>query len=430
MAPLKSSWKVLPLALLLGSLLGSVVVTFARDRCGLALPLSALCSLAVLWTTARRVRVTFPSDPRRALVLALGASSVTVFLAVWLHVVHVRQPWVESTFSPRDRREPSAWLLLPATASMLCLPLAIAVVEGVVTSLLRPIRPVVRALVPLLAVAVTALSFAGLARAWTRPAPRSPVAGLPVVATFTAPEAAGVTEHHPVGGLTMTVACVQSYGVRCHVLLRRDEASLPRDWPVDVRRRPFDLREESYARPGASLRVLRDERHDLWVVQSPSNYRHDNIAAFRGPSLARVNLGLRDFPGEFAPFVGWPVAALLGVALAVWFIRRARFVDPLPPGPLADATLRADGTLLLADGSTRPALRSAAMPVGPVVVAASHAPAPYRDNTPVAVVRAGTLARWTDALRDERDVRHALAFSTLVLLGTPMFFAAWLRLLW
>ena len=153
-------------------------------------------------------------------------------------------------------------------------------------------------------------------------------------------------------------------------------------------------------------------------------------AAFRGPSLQRVNLSVRDFPGEFAPPLGWPIAALLGVVIAAWFVRRARCVDAMPPGPLADATLGADGALLLADGSTR-AVGGGAAPVGPVVVAAATgATAPYRDSAPIDIVRVGTLAQWNDALRDERDVRYALGFSTLVLLGTPMAIAAGLRLLW
>ena len=198
-------------------------------------------------------------------------------------------------------------------------------------------------------------------------------------------------------------------------------------WVTSVRL-PF---RDPTVRNGTHLQVLRDQRHDLWIIQTPALHdRPHPIAAFRGPSLQRVNLSVRDFPGEFAPPLGWPIAALLGVVIAAWFVRRARFVDAMPPGPLADATLGADGALLLADGSTR-AVGGGAAPVGPVVVAAATgATAPYRDSAPIDIVRVGTLAQRNDALRDERDVRYALGFSTLVLLGTPMAIAAGLRLLW
>ena len=84
--------------------------------------------------------------------------------------------------------------------------------------------------------------------------------------------------------------------------------------------------------------------------------------------------------------------------------------------------------LHLPDGST---LRAPAGVVGAVVIAAPPAsPAPYRDAAPPAVLRAGTVARWRSDLRDDADVRAALAVSTLVLLGTPLAVAAELRLLW
>ena len=100
-----------------------------------------------------------------------------------------------------------------------------------------------------------------------------------------------------------------------------------------------------------------------------------------------------------------------------------------PTGPLTDAMLSADRTLHRADGPAFAATPDTTTPVGAVVLAVPAA-APYRDRAPLPVLRAGTLAQWNDALRHERDVRHALAFSTLVLLGTPMLMAAWLRLLW
>lgn len=429
---LRSSWKVLPIAVGLSALLGGFVAAFTYGNHGVAFPVSAVCSLAVLWVTAHRVRRAFPVDSRHAFTLAVGASGVTVFIATWVHVIHVRPAWVESTFSWRDRGEPPAWLVAPATVSMIALPLPIAVTESLATSLYRPLRRSVRVLLPVLAVALGVLSVVGVVRSASRSTPRSPVEGLPVVATLHAPRVVGV-ERHMIGPNTLTVACAERYSLQCHVLLQPGiEEALPPGWPTDFRQLPYGAHQESSVSKGATLEVLRDQRHDLWIVlwtvQRPFPNRHP-VAAFRGPTLQRVNLGLRDFPGEFAPPIGWPIAALLGVALAAWFVRRARYVDAMPSGPLADATLGVDGTLLLADGSTHAAVGSA--PAGPVVVAAATAAtAPYRDGAPVDIVRVGTLAQWNDALRDERDVRYALAFSTLVLLGTPMAIAAGLRLLW
>jgi hypothetical protein len=65
-----------------------------------------------------------------------------------------------------------------------------------------------------------------------------------------------------------------------------------------------------------------------------------------------------------------------------------------------------------------------------MVVAAPSPVAPYRDGATAVVLRVGTVAAWRDAIVQERDVRAALACSTLVLLGTPMVIAARVHLLW
>jgi hypothetical protein len=434
--PLDPSWQTLPATAFCAALVGGIVAAFMYGSAGVAVPVSAVCSLAVLWSTTTRVRSALAVDHRRAFALALGASATLFFLCAWIVPIHLRPAWVESTYLPRDHREPPAWPMIPATLSMLGLPLLVALTEFGAARLHRPLRVAVRALVAPLAVAVTALAVVGLSRCATLPAPRSPVGRIPIVATLRAPSAEGVTERHPLGTLTLAVTCVRSYTVRCHVLLLRDpSAALPAGWPAAHLLPHGGTHEESGAAPGAPLQVRHDARRDLWVVEvllppdRPPAFRTHPIAAFRGRDLARIDLDLRAFPGEFSPPLGWPLAALLGVALAAWFTRRARFVDPLPGGALLDARA-VGGTLHLPDGTTLAAPPATPVVTGPVVVAAPPPVGPYRDAAMASVLRAGTVARWRDDVADDRDVRSALAFSTLVLLGAPLLLAALLRLLW
>ncbi len=279
---LPSSWKALTITVGLSTFLGSFVAAFSYENHNVAFPVSALCSIAVLWITARRARETFAVDARGAFTLAVGASAVTVFLVMGVHVFHVRPAWVESTFNWRDHNEPPAWLVLPSLVSMVGLPLAIAFTESLVFELHRPLRRVIGVLLPWLAVAVGVLSVMGVARAKSHAAPRSPIDGLPVVASFQAPSAAGAIERHPLGALTLTVACVQGYDVDCHVLLQSDPTlPLPADWPLNVSRLRYPRRQESSVRSDATLQVLRDQRHDLWIIQTPMLHgRPHPIAAF------------------------------------------------------------------------------------------------------------------------------------------------------
>ncbi|MDO9017594.1 MAG: hypothetical protein Q8S73_45090 [Deltaproteobacteria bacterium] len=429
------SWKELSLVAFGAAVAGSIAAAFLNPWAGVAIPVSALCSFAVLWSTTTRVRSELATDPRRALASALGASAAVLFVGTWIVVFHLSPRWVESTYLSRDHSEPPAALMLPSIVSMLGLPLLIALIEAAAFRLHRPLRVAVRGLVAPLAVAVAALAVAGLARGACRPTPRSPVDLMPIVATLRTPAAAGVTERHPLGPLTLSVTCVQSYSVRCHVMLQRDPvASLPVGWPFGEREIRIGTREESTAAADATLRVRHDTRHDLWIVEAglqadrPLAFHAHPIAAFRGYDLDRVNLDVRDFPGDFSPPPGWSIAALLGVALAGWFVRRARLVAPLPDVPLLDA-LAIDGTLHLPDGTTLAASTATPARFGSMVVAAPPA-GPYRDATPASVLRIGTIAQWREALDHDGDVRSALAFSTLLLLGTPMLLAAYLRLLW
>lgn len=428
---LAPSWRVLLPTTAVAAMVGGIVASAVRDRFGVALPLSAVCSLAVLWTTAWRTQAVLPANPDRAFAVALGASGASVFVTAWLWILHGAPIWVEAL---GDLVECGGPIPLGPVAAVAALPWGIALAETFASELPRLHPYLARVVVAALAIAIAALSVVGLRRSVSHPTPGDHFARLPIVATLRAPSAAGLVETHPVGPMTLTVGCPPSEeSVRCYVFLRRgSQGTLPANWPLR-REMQSDVRNLTSVERGATLQVLRHARRDLWIVQTPELHGSPRaIAAFRGAGLERVDLSLRDFPGDYAPPSGWPIAALLGVALAAWWMRRARLVAPPPAGPLADATLGNDGTLHLSGGTvlTTPPIVAAVFPAGPVVIAAPTTGSAYRDGGTATVVRAGTLAGWEALVRDERDVRHALAFSTLVLLGTPMVFAAFVRLLW
>ncbi|MDB4931146.1 MAG: hypothetical protein JWM10_3630 [Myxococcaceae bacterium] len=417
---LGSSWWVLSAITLAAAVLGVCLADTVAVAVGVALPASALCSLAALWASARRAKAALRLDPGAAFVHALVTSSIAIFVAFGIVLVHAYPTWVHRARYDEDRLVFGEIFVVPLLL-MVVLPLAVGVAEALIARSQHRLRAVVRVSVGPLAALVTALAVVGGVRHLARPEPTRSFDRFPVVATVDHAGSEESTTDHPVGDLTLTVACV-SY--QCPVILRRSSQGAP---PVAWSPRPGQY---PSVRPGDPLRVRRDARHDLWIVQSPRDARYSRpIAAFRGPALARVDLSLTDFSGDFAPPLGWSVAALLGVALAAWFVRRARSVEAPPPG-LADATLGPDGVLHLADGTTLSTTSHESFSPGPVVVDAPPlGGASYRDRATARIVRAGTLARWTASLRDERDVRLALAFSTLVLLGTPMMMAAYLRLL-
>lgn len=420
--------------LVLAAVVGSCVAMPLSDRLGLHIPMSAACSAAALWSTSRRARIFFAINPRRAFALALGASAVASFNAIWCWSWHLDPAWVDSAQVLDGLDEgPPEWSLPALLYSFTALPLLIALTEHLATRFHRPLRVAVRALLLPAAVVLAALALAGFVRRASHAAPASPIDRFPVVATFRAPGPGAPAERHSLGAVTLSIGCRVASPQQCGVLLHRgpSDGQITR-WQRNPFQGPGDMA------PGVPVQVRHDTRRDLWVVealkplQADPRRRHpraEYVAAFRGRDLARVNLDLRDFPGDFAPPLGWPVAALLGLALAAWWIRRARFVAPLPGVPLLDATLGPDGALHLSDDTVLRGPHGAAF--GPVVIAApAPSLAPYRDAAVVPVLRDGTIAQWRAALDHDRDVRAAFALSTLVLFSAPMVVAACLRLLW
>lgn len=429
-----SSWQEMLVTLVLTAVVGTCVVMPLSERLGLDLPMSAACSAAALWSASRRARFFLAINPRRAFALALGASAVASFNAIWCWSWHLDPAWVDSAHVLDGLNEgPPEWSMPALLYSFTALPLLIALTEHLATRLHRPLRVAVRALLLPAAVVLAALALAGFARRASHPAPASPIDRFPVVATFRAPELGAPVERHSLGAVTVSLACRAAPPRRCSVLLHRGPSEgLIASWQRNPFQGPGDMD------PGVPVQVRHDARRDLWVIEAlkplhaDPRRRHprpEYVAAFRGRDLARVNLDLRDFPGDFAPPLGWPVAALFGLALAAWWIRRARFVAPLPGVPLLDATFSPDGALHLPDDTVLRGPHAAAF--GPVVIAApAPSPAPYRDAVVVPVLRDGTIAQWRAAIDHDRDVRAAFALSTLVLFSAPLVVAAYLRLLW
>ncbi len=381
-----SSWVALPIAFGVATLVGVNLNLFVLRSLHLAVPVSALCSLAVLAVTQRRMRTVFPADPARAFVLALGASAIVPTLMFGLWAMHVADVRVQSTRRASDGY--GALIVLVELAVALALPASIAAVEWAAARLRRPRLAAV--LAPL-ALAAAALAVVGLARGASLPPPgSSPLRGFPIVATFRAPSQPDTTERHSLGPRTLAVRCVESMTTECHVLLLRGAPDpLPSGWPRATRQMPADSPTPYFVPLNEVIRVRRSERHDLWAVeQQEASGRVRTFAVFRGADLTSPDLTLSDFAGDFAPPLGWSVAALLGVVLALGIVRRARYAEP----PLLVPTDAA-----VVDGLH---YRGAAAVLDPIEMA----------------------ARW-------REAQAALACSTLVLAGAPMAFAAWFRLL-
>ncbi len=411
----KLLWLSVLLAVVLGLLVGLTVGAMFDQAADVAFPTSAACSIAALWMAAVQARMVLRCDPLRAFDAAMGAAGASPFVAVGVWIVHGEPRWVDSA-----QGEICGGVVPPGPAFALAV-----LVFGVLFAerFARILRVAVRPLLGVLVVVVTVLSVLGLVRGARLPTTQHPLDGLPVLGEFRVAEGA----NHPVGDVFLSFQCAAiergATESGCSVWLRptpeRREAASP---ATSLRRVAL----------GSTVQVLRDRRHDLWIVRTPAlHFPPEHVAAFRGPALTRVDLSLRDFPGEFAPPPGWSVAGLLGVVLAGWVIFRARLAEPLPPGRLVDAMLWGDSTMRFADGGVLPAPPSHAGYVGMVVVALPPTEgAPYRQGPSPSVVRPGTLVQWADAFRGARDVRCALALSALVLFGTPLGMAAVLRLLW
>jgi hypothetical protein len=429
---LHRSWVVLPITALAASIAG-LFVAMACSAVDVGFPVSALFSLAVLVVAAQRARLTLPRDPAHAFSLALGAASLAGLLFACLYAVHLGINWVQSEHIPLHHRKPGWYLVNFGLPAVMLAVVSVVVVEALARAFYRPLRTFARVAVAPLAVVVALVAAFGLVRAARLPPPVSPIAGLPDVASVRTPSVVGTVEDHPVGPVVLTIACVNPWTTfeNCHVILRRStRVALPPGWPADDHI-PDGPTLESSCGLNDNVSVVHDARHDLWVVLREQNIGPHPFAAFRGPGLARVNVSLRDYPGEFAPARGWCLAALFGCALALVLARRGAWRVAGPPAHAADAMLDPAGTVHLAAGVTRSAIGDGDVVAGPCVVAlADEAGTPYRDAAPVRVLRGGTLQQWRDALRAERDVGAALALSALALLGTPLVFAGWARLLW
>lgn len=403
---------------LYGAIGGVALGAFIIWLLDVAFPVSAFCSLVALWMATGDARSTMWHTPQRAFANALGVAGTSVFVAASIWVFHVDRLWVDSGTAGVECGGP---LPLGAIAAVSALLLGPMLAERFARAYERPLRFALRPLLVLLAIVVVRLAVLGLVRGASLPTTQHPFEHLPVVGEYRVTDEGAQS----VAGASLSFQCV--------AMDRGESARNCSAWmhPVSgVPRRATSDDSFPTVVLGSSVRVLRDRRRDLWIVRAPMLHGPPQpIAAFRGPTFTRVDLSLSDFPGDFAPPRGWPIAALFGVALAAWFVFRARLVERQPTGPLVDAKLTADRTLHLADGTSFAAAPDTALPACSVVIAAPTA-APYRDRAPLPVLRAGTLGQWNDALREERDVRHALAFSTLALLGTPLVMAACMRLLW
>ncbi len=422
------SWRVLLVVAFCGIWVAAAWAALCR-KVGFEFPSSATLSLIFLASTARRVGGVFPRDGRRAFVPAVGVSAMALFIAHGVYLVHLRQPLVAS-YGDLNGSSDLPRIAFHMTFAMVAQPLFIVLVEWLAGMCGARLRRALHTVLLPLSVAIAALAIFGLARG-TRPLdPGAYVRTLRVVADVSEDTSTGARtfDNVPLGGVVFTRACTTGGFRQCFVMLRRSVVDpLPSRWPWDAEPRPDRLYEASVA--GRSrIRVLSDDRAGLWILHDLERDRL--FAAFRHADLVRVNVAVRDLPGAFSPPRGWCFAALFGCALALGFARRRPTAEELPAGHAVNATLDFDGNLHFADGTRLRAPEGASLPPGAVaVVLRAGDDSPYRGGDSVDEVRPGTVEEWRAARENERDVDHALAFSTLVLYGTPMAMAAWARLL-
>ncbi len=423
-----SSWIVLPAIAVGAVVLGSIALLAGHvDQVGF--PLSAVCSLAVIAAAHRRARSVLRSEPDAAFGMAMAAAGIAPLLIAGIHTGHVRPLWVESTRDLHAYKQTlhTLWLL-PVLGVPCCVWLAEALANNS-PEIRSALRPLIRAL----SIVVAAAAFWGLARGVVRPVLDPLPHGLPVVATLHAPNYLDPIQDHHVGPVVLTAACpaMRPDAQRCFVVLRRRESDpFPPDWSNGERLPSRAHGRLTWFSSEATVEVLRDERHDLWIAQEHLAGHRRPFAAFRGRDLARINVSMRDYSSEYGPPRGWCFAALGGVALAWWLAKRGPRIERAPTDGAMDATPEGDGALRLADGTMVAAPTHVLLPPGPVVVAmTAEGDGPYRGATGVRVLWEGTLAHWRQVNAAEVDVYRALALQTLVLAGTPMAAAAWLRLL-
>jgi len=424
-----SSWIVLPAVAVGAVVLGSIALLAGGvDQVGF--PLSAVCSLAVIAAAHRRARSVLRSEPDAAFGMAMAEAGIAPLLVAGIYTGHDSPLWVESSRDLHAYKQALQTLwLLPA----LGVPCCVWLVEALATNSLS-LRSSLRPLLRTLSIVVAAAALWGLARGVVRPVLDPLPHGLPVVATLPAPNYLDPIQDHLVGPVVLTAACpaMRPEAQPCYVVLRRRESDpFPRDWsngerlPAETGRHRLSAFSSE-----ATLELLRDERHDLWITREHLAGHRRPFAAFRGRDLARVDVSMRDYASGYGPPRGWCFSALGGVALAWWLSRRGPRLEQAPEHGAMDATPEGDGALRLADGTVMAAPTHVLLPPGPVVVAmTAEGDGPYRGATGVRVLWEGTLAQWRQVTAAEVDVYRALALSTLVLAGTPMAAAAWLRLL-
>lgn len=424
------SWIVLP-AVTVGALTLGCMALLALGADQVGFPLSAVCSLAVVVAAHRRARSTLRSDADAAFGMAAAAAGMAPFLVAGIYTGHVRPLWVESLPDVHARKLWIEGIPMLASAGVLA---TVLFAESLAAAVDRPrhrraLRGALRALSALVAV----VALWGLGRGLVRPVLDPLPHGLPVVAALPAPNYLDPIQDHPLGPVVLTAACPAMHpdAHPCWVVMRRRESDpYPRGWSVDGRLpgEATQMRESSFS-SDAALEVLRDARHDLWIVRELREGRRRPFAAFRGGDLARVDVRMSDYATEYAPPRGWCVAALLGVALAWWMVRRGPRIEPAPTRGAMDAMPIGDSALRLVDGTTVAAPTDVVLPTSPVVVVSvGEGDAPYRAATTVRVLAEGTLQGWRELNDAEGDLYAVLALATLVLAGTPLATGVWLGL--
>lgn len=427
-----SSWIVLPAVAVAAVVAGSgLLLAGGVDQVGF--PLSAVCSLAVIAAAHRRARSVLRADPDGAFGMAAAAAGMAPLLVAGIYTGHVHPLWVES-FHRVEGGGATTWASVAVSLCAACVP-GVLFAELFASASDGRLRSHLPRLLRALSALVAASALWGLARDVVRPALDPIPHGLRRVARLHAPNYLDPVQDHRVGPVVLTAACpaMRPDEQRCYVVLRRREGDpFPAGWSPGGRlpddRGRFGLASFSSE---ARIELLRDERHDLWIVQERrAGHPRRPFAAFRGPDLARVDVAMRDYASEYGPPRGWCLAALGGVALAWWLVKRGPRLEQPPAHGALDATPTREGALRLADGTAVAAPTDVLLPDGPVVVSlTAEGDGPYRGARGVRVLWEGTLARWREVTTAERDVYRALALSTLALSGTPMAVAAWLRLL-
>lgn len=427
-----SSWIVLPAVAVTAVVVGSgVLLAGGVDQVGF--PLSAVCSLAVIVAAHRRARSVLRAEPDAAFGMAMAAAGMAPLLVAGIYTGHVHPLWVES-FHRIENGGATTWASVAVALCAACVP-GVLLAEAYAAASDSQLRARLAGVLRALSLLVAAAALWGLARDVVRPVLDPIPHGLRPVARLHAPNYLDPVQDHHVGPVVLTAACpaMRPDEQRCYVVLRRRESDpFPADWSDGGRLPAVDGRHRlSSFSSLATLELLRDERHDLWIVhERHAGHPCRPFAAFRGRDLARVNVAMRDYSSEYGPPRGWCLAALGGVALAWWLAKRGPRLEQPPAHGALDATPIGDGALRLADGTAVAAPTHVLLPDGPVVVAmTSEGDGPYRGAQGVRVLWEGTLAQWRAVTAAERDVYRALALSTLVLAGTPMAVAAWLRLL-